>query len=796
MSSRCPFVYVEGGLRFQSGDVRVRIEGPNGVEVVRVATDVPPGRHERGGEVLVSPSYLAEEGFIDAFVLAGGVEVEVTFDPRRSSGKSGRRKVDGDVFEQVRATYGEDTARAYARMALEALPGQKEGRGVGESRAWMKSVVEAAGGVHEKGVLGVLREHQHAYLAYSASRARLGAAEIEQRVEAWLADRAAVRSAGERGQSRGAVRSTARMAAGGYDGWVEALRESDPGVSRAMLNQIGSRLSGRLLESYARHHEDQVVRAAAVSKLREVNPDAARVVAMGVLAEYVRNPEVVGTRLVEAAIPALDAGMQERLALDSKAEWLVRVNALGALDDTRDETFKKAALDRGAHPLVRIAATARVKDSEALVELSRDRDVRVSETALRRRDVGYQSERAEARPRIMEVMTHSGESVKLAGCDLDGTLLDERGRVVERNAEGVRKFADAGGVVCFVTTRSMETAISRAREALDGRDGVLVCDDGMTVCDVQTGALLRDTTPNHDAIPAGWAVRGREVRCEESEVGGFKSAEVARALSGDGGVLEVTKSGSVRYSTEKAETLQYVCGLVGVELSECVVFGDGKVDCGMFEKVTNAGGIAVAVANAQPGVIDHRAVGMVCASNEQGGVGDVLVALSEGSLPHLMRDASTGLEQRRPKREVYSQYLVEDGAEIRAQLEEAGLGRLVQVEPGFSHHGGTPGAPGHITYAHPNDWRGREMPSIKDGDVSIVGYVEHPDLTAVVCAVDQGDGPSSTREDGKTFHVTLRTRVGLPPKHSNDVIVDGWTRLEKPIPIRTVAVESSKAPRR
>jgi hypothetical protein len=50
----------------------------------------------------------------------------------------------------------------------------------------------------------------------------------------------------------------------------------------------------------------------------------------------------------------------------------------------------------------------------------------------------------------------------------------------------------------------------------------------------------------------------------------------------------------------------------------------------------------------------------------------------------------------------------------------------------------------------------------------------------------------AVRPDGSTFHITLRTKMGLAPVVVNEVLKNGWTLLDAPFKIKTVAMESSK----
>jgi hypothetical protein len=84
------------------------------------------------------------------------------------------------------------------------------------------------------------------------------------------------------------------------------------------------------------------------------------------------------------------------------------------------------------------------------------------------------------------------------------------------------------------------------------------------------------------------------------------------------------------------------------------------------------------------------------------------------------------------------------------------------------------------------------MPRIKESDVWVVGWVDDPAVSALVCAVGGAEESLTVRPDGSTYHITLRTSAGIPPVVTNHVVRDGWERLSVPFKISTQALESSK----
>lgn len=765
------------------------------------------------GELTVQDA-VALEGAV-CFTVLDGERIEVPFEVSHSQGRHGRNRLKGDVFVRLAAEIGAERANKLVELALRNLPGEG-GEGVGESREWVRRTVSAAARVRPGGLLGILHDHPQTLAAFRDERYALSAAERERRVSVTLDSSSAARGLLGRSwdgthpelsnSSDPLVRTMHRSLVDDRDVWLEALREEEPVALRAMLLHIGSTLPTEVLDAFVLSDHTAYVRAAALHALREVDAVLAGVRAVGVLAQA-RDvsplPPDLG-RLCEVAVTALDHTQRVRLAQDADAFWLWQVTAVGTLNESEDAVALAAvATSRRSHPLARIAAVARTTDQAALARLCSDKDARLASAATTRlRELSGEQlttlGSGTVSPHFRAEYTGDPSRIRVAAIDVDGTLARDDGTIHERAVRGVQTFADSGGHVVITTTRAAESALSVARQVLQGREGTVVCDDGMTILDVTTGAILRGPTPLGVDVPPGterdqhkWVI----VPPDTGVVSMSDAARLARTYSSERGSVAVAKAGkagalALEYATDKGSTLEDVAGFLGVSLAECAVFGDGKVDLPMFEKVLNAGGLTVAVANAQPSIIDSPSIGMVCHGNDSGGIGEVLESLSRGALPLFpAEEAAASARRSGHAREVYSQYAITDGGAVREALREAGISHLVDVERGLTHHGGTPAVPGHVTFAHPNDFKGQAMPVIPDAEVSIVGYVDTPDLSAIVCAVDSGSGPTTTRADGKTFHVTLRTRVGVPPNHTNTVLLNGWTTLETPLPLPTTRVE-------
>lgn len=69
----------------------------------------------------------------------------------------------------------------------------------------------------------------------------------------------------------------------------------------------------------------------------------------------------------------------------------------------------------------------------------------------------------------------------------------------------------------------------------------------------------------------------------------------------------------------------------------------------------------------------------------------------------------------------------------------------------------------------------------QDAEVVIVGHIYHDGVEALVVTVDG----TSTRPDGRTFHLTLSLAEGRASKESNDVLAAYPFEPVQPFPIET-----------
>ena len=260
---------------------------------------------------------------------------------------------------------------------------------------------------------------------------------------------------------------------------------------------------------------------------------------------------------------------------------------------------------------------------------------------------------------VVEPPTLDGWRPKLVATDLDGTLLDSAGEVSRRTRAALTACWDAGIPVVGVTGRGPRLLAS-VRQALDGR-GIAVLAQGGFVVDLERDEVLRtvglprtqaaavieaieevagelivavegaseqvgvtlgthvplrvqhgfdwpypepsDILPRHEVLPDGPVLKvflrsasldQDELLARAQRVVDSADAEVTHAGLG---FIEVLPPGIT-----KASGLAVALGRYGVGLGDVLVFGDMPNDLPMIAAVTEAGGRAVAVANAHAAV--------------------------------------------------------------------------------------------------------------------------------------------------------------------------------------------------
>jgi len=267
---------------------------------------------------------------------------------------------------------------------------------------------------------------------------------------------------------------------------------------------------------------------------------------------------------------------------------------------------------------------------------------------------------------------------KLVATDLDGTLLDSAGEVTPRTRAALEACWDAGIPVVGVTGRGPRL-LDSVRTALDGR-GIAVLAQGGFVVDLERNEVLRTVglpreqaarviarieevagdlivavedaaeqaeasgplrvqhgfnwpypepahlLPRHEVLPEGPVLK---VFLRSSTLG--QDELLARAKSVvDPADAEVTHAGLgfievLPPGITKASGLEIALERYGVGFGDVLVFGDMPNDLPMIAAVADAGGRAVAVANAHPAV--RAATSAVTSGHDADGVARYLEAI-------------------------------------------------------------------------------------------------------------------------------------------------------------------------
>jgi Cof subfamily protein (haloacid dehalogenase superfamily) len=256
---------------------------------------------------------------------------------------------------------------------------------------------------------------------------------------------------------------------------------------------------------------------------------------------------------------------------------------------------------------------------------------------------------------VVELPDLGGRRPRLVATDLDGTLLDSTGAVTPRTRAALEACWDAGIPVVGVTGRGPRL-LDSVREALDGR-GVAVLAQGGFVVDLERDEVLRAVgLPRAQAMAVieeietvtGPLVLAVEDAAEQAEArrplrvqhgfnwpypepahllprdrvlpeGAVLKVFLRSATLGqdellarakrvvDPAVAEVTHAGLgfievLPPGITKATGLGVALARYGVDFADVLVFGDMPNDLPMIAAVAEAGGHAVAVANAHPAV--------------------------------------------------------------------------------------------------------------------------------------------------------------------------------------------------
>ena len=264
--------------------------------------------------------------------------------------------------------------------------------------------------------------------------------------------------------------------------------------------------------------------------------------------------------------------------------------------------------------------------------------------------------------------------IKLIALDLDGTLLDPRGRIAPETKRAVALARAAGVRVVLNTGRPIPEARYFAREA--GCDSLISCLGGAALVDGETGQALYRWD-----IPEPWGRRalalclGRDIELmifagEEIVLDPFSKKSLLRTypypafhdnavtvedplaylrgrglpvtkLHGDGNRdayplerlralegVELTASNDqdfelVPAGVDKGRALALMAARYGADLSQCAAVGDSDNDLPMLR----AAGLPIAMGNASPAV--KGAAALVTATNGEEGAARAVLACLE-----------------------------------------------------------------------------------------------------------------------------------------------------------------------
>ncbi|MFC3884814.1 Cof-type HAD-IIB family hydrolase [Bacillus songklensis] len=234
---------------------------------------------------------------------------------------------------------------------------------------------------------------------------------------------------------------------------------------------------------------------------------------------------------------------------------------------------------------------------------------------------------------------------KLIALDMDGTLLDENGKISEANREAIAQAQEKGVHVVLSTGRSIFTCREFA-ESLK-LSSYLVTVNGSEIWDC-SGNLLERNILNAEHVQMMWeltnthktrfwAVTSEKVWREEfpEDISaqqwlkyGFDiddnevRAIILKELSKNAG-LEISNSSPTNIEVNavginKAKGLRNVCGRLGISMDEVIAMGDSLNDIAMIKEA----GCGVAMGNAQD--IVKEAADWVTGTNAEDGVAQAI----------------------------------------------------------------------------------------------------------------------------------------------------------------------------
>ena len=238
---------------------------------------------------------------------------------------------------------------------------------------------------------------------------------------------------------------------------------------------------------------------------------------------------------------------------------------------------------------------------------------------------------------------------RLVALDMDGTLLNDRLEISERNAAAIRKALDAGVAVCLATGRGVQNVLPYTDQL--GLTTPMITVNGSeiwhrpgelhrrTLMDEAVVRRLRELALESDVWYWAYAVDGiynrerwvateDEARTKQWLKFGYYS-EDAKLLAGiretvaSWGGLELTNSSELNIELNplgmtKGAALRELCGMLGIETKQAIAMGDSLNDLSMIREA----GLGVAMGNAQQAVKDEADA--VTLDNNEDGVAAII----------------------------------------------------------------------------------------------------------------------------------------------------------------------------
>jgi hypothetical protein len=249
--------------------------------------------------------------------------------------------------------------------------------------------------------------------------------------------------------------------------------------------------------------------------------------------------------------------------------------------------------------------------------------------------------------------------------DLDDTLLDSGGNIPQRAADAVSAAADTGARVVLCTGRTIK-GMRRFYDALR-LDTLMITSGGAEVYDAGGHAVFAcpvDPAVTRQVLQLAQEYgihaqvyvdgelayeRRNELAIKYERAFGFPGVEIPGMaergdivtpkilfVAGPEEILAVQRAAEARFpqlavkrskpeylefvqpDISKGDAMRFVAAQYGIDLSDVIAVGDSEIDISMIELA----GMGVAVANASTEA--RAAADVICASNDEAGVADVI----------------------------------------------------------------------------------------------------------------------------------------------------------------------------